>query len=153
MLEVVPKDRFGWRPHEKSMTLGELAGHLAEMPVWVRLYLSEGMDLDNLPDREPFLPTTRESLLKTFDENVALFLSTLATIDDEFLEATWTMRSGERVLHEAPRQEPAEDPDPPRDPPPRAAHGLPAPARGPAAGDLRPERRHSGLGLPRAPGG
>jgi uncharacterized damage-inducible protein DinB len=103
VLEVVPKDRFGWRPHEKSMTLGELAGHLAEMPLWVRLYLSEGMDLGDLPDREPFLPKTRESLLKTFDENVALFLSTLATMDDEFLEATWTMRSGERVLHEAPR--------------------------------------------------
>ena len=36
---------------------------------------------------------------------MALFLSTLSTMDDEFLEATWTMRSGERVLHQAPRHE------------------------------------------------
>jgi uncharacterized damage-inducible protein DinB len=104
VLEVVPKDRFGWRPHEKSMTLGELAGHLAQMPTWVRLYLNEGVDLDKLADdRDPFVPSTRESLLKTFDENVALFQSTMATMDDDFLEATWTMRSGERVLHRAPR--------------------------------------------------
>ena len=106
VLEVVPKDRFGWRPHEKSMTLGELAGHLAEMPAWVRLYLAEGMDLLDLPeDFEPFVPKSREALLERFDENVAQFQSTLSTMDDEFLEATWTMRSGERVLHRAPRHE------------------------------------------------
>ena len=106
VLEVVPKDRFGWRPHEKSMTLGELAGHLAQMPTWVRMYLSDGVDLDKLAeDRDPFVPRTREALLKTFDESVALFQSTLATMDDDFLEATWTMRSGERVLHRAPRHE------------------------------------------------
>jgi uncharacterized damage-inducible protein DinB len=106
VLEVVPKDRFDWRPHEKSMTLGELAGHLAEMPAWVRLYLAEGLDLDHPPDDlGSFAPESREDLLGRFDENVALFLSTLATMDDEFLEAGWTMRSGERVLHQAPRRE------------------------------------------------
>ena len=34
MLEAVPEDKLGWKPHEKSMTLGRLAGHIAENPQW-----------------------------------------------------------------------------------------------------------------------
>ena len=35
LLEGVPEDAFDWKPHEKSMTLGQLASHLAENPNWV----------------------------------------------------------------------------------------------------------------------
>ncbi|NIP34791.1 MAG: damage-inducible protein DinB, partial [Thermoplasmata archaeon] len=34
VLEAVPTDKLDWRPHEKSFTLGELAGHLANLPMW-----------------------------------------------------------------------------------------------------------------------
>ena len=34
-LERIPEDKFGWKPHEKSMTLGRLSGHIAELPGWV----------------------------------------------------------------------------------------------------------------------
>lgn len=34
-IERVPEDKYGWKPHEKSMTAGRLAGHLAEIPGWL----------------------------------------------------------------------------------------------------------------------
>ena len=45
LLERVPEADLGWRPHEKSMTLGQLAGHLANLPFWCRLIL-EGTAYD-----------------------------------------------------------------------------------------------------------
>src|SRR5258708_14600360 len=33
-IERVPDDKLGWKPHEKSMTMGRLTGHLAELPWW-----------------------------------------------------------------------------------------------------------------------
>ena len=35
ILQAVPEDKFDWKPHEKSMTAGRLAAHIAEIPVWV----------------------------------------------------------------------------------------------------------------------
>ena len=32
ILERVPEEHFGFKPHEKSMALGQLASHLAEIP-------------------------------------------------------------------------------------------------------------------------
>jgi len=104
VLAVVPARHFDWRPHEKSMTLGALAGHLAECPAWVRGFLSDELDFAKLAaDYEPFAPDDKEDLLVTADENAALFHATLATMSDEFLEEEWVMRAGERVLMRAPR--------------------------------------------------
>jgi len=40
MLERVPEDKFLWKPHEKSMTIGRLASHIAEIPVWINRTLT-----------------------------------------------------------------------------------------------------------------
>lgn len=99
VLELVPASKFDWRPHEKSMTLGALAGHLAECPAWVRGFLSDTLDFAKLAsDYEPFVPTDKDDLLSTADENTALLHTTLATMADDFLEEEWVMRAGERVL-------------------------------------------------------
>ena len=46
LLERVPDDKFTWKPHEKSMTLGRLAGHVAEMPNWATHTITlEGLDV------------------------------------------------------------------------------------------------------------
>jgi uncharacterized damage-inducible protein DinB len=37
MLDRVPADKYDWRPHEKSMTIKELAGHIAELPGWMSM--------------------------------------------------------------------------------------------------------------------
>jgi hypothetical protein len=40
-LERVPEDKFGWKPHEKSMAMGRLTGHLAEIPMWAAFTIND----------------------------------------------------------------------------------------------------------------
>ena len=71
-LDRLPDDKFGWKPHEKSMTLGALAAHLAEMPGWT-VPTVEQDSLDLAPPGGPaFQPTktsSRAETLKLFEEN------------------------------------------------------------------------------------
>ena len=62
LLELVPEDRPDYKPHEKSMTLSRLAGHLAEMPGWATATLT--LDVLELgPDMKPTVMESREQLL------------------------------------------------------------------------------------------
>jgi len=104
LLEVVPEERFDWQPHEKSMTLGRLAGHIAEMPKWAHLTVRQDvLDFEDGGDYQPFNPATSEELLAGHDEAVEVFHRSLAGVDDQRMLATWTMRKGEEVLAEMPR--------------------------------------------------
>ena len=64
VLEAVPADRLAWRPHEKSMTLAVLAGHLAEIPGWVLSLMQDELDFAGITDYTPFIPSTRVELLE-----------------------------------------------------------------------------------------
>lgn len=103
MLERVPQDRLGWKPHEKSMTLGRLAGHIAELPSLVAATLT----LDELDfaagNFQPFAPSSVSELLEKFDENVAGAVEILKDQTDEHLLKTWRLRRGEQVFFELPR--------------------------------------------------
>lgn len=99
MLERVPAEHFGWKPHEKSMTLGQLAGHIAEMPTWAPSVFEDELDFaEIMGDYEPFVPETPEELLTVFDSNRATFSPLLEDKDDDVLATTWTMRMGDKVL-------------------------------------------------------
>ena len=105
-LERVPDDKWGWGPHEKSMTMGKLASHLAEAVSWTPMMLtSEEMDFDS-PEMQDYKPADYGSsaeLLKAFDENVSKTREALAsTSDDDWLKM-WTMKKGEQVLMSLPR--------------------------------------------------
>src|SRR5262245_61229911 len=82
LLDRVPEARFAWKPHDKSMSLAELSGHLANIPYWCTATLSGPfIDLDVLgPPPKP--PATRDAMLKTFDEKVATARARLATTTD-----------------------------------------------------------------------
>lgn len=103
-LESVPLDRADWKPHEKSMSLGQLAGHIAEMGSWTDSMLEDEFDLEaSAGDYRPFLPTSREELLAKFDENVAAFVECVEGRDDAMMSATWRMLMGGKPVMEAPR--------------------------------------------------
>ena len=52
VMERLPAQHFDWRPHEKSMTLGQLAVHVADMPDWIRASLAaDELDAANAPRR------------------------------------------------------------------------------------------------------
>ena len=69
LLERVPDGKNDYRPHEKSMTLGRLAGHVAELPGWTKNTLETQL-LEIQPGMQPFIATSRQQLLEQFDKNV-----------------------------------------------------------------------------------
>src|SRR5580765_2648252 len=70
VLERVPADKFDWKPHEKSMTFGRLASHVAEMFGWTKETLkNDVLDFATM-DYTPFEPTTNEELLAFFDDHI-----------------------------------------------------------------------------------
>ena len=104
-LERVPEDRFEWRSHEKSPTLGWLATHLANLPGWATVTLSQNeFDLAP-PEGAPQIPlaTSREELLKSFDENVAAARAAIEGATDEQLMEKWSLLKGGKTILTLPR--------------------------------------------------
>jgi len=104
MLERVPEDRLAWKPHEKSMTLGRLAGHIAELPSLFAFTLTQDEVDFATGNYQPFVASSVAGLLEKFDENVARAAELLRSrADDEYLMQTWRMKGNGQVLFEMPR--------------------------------------------------
>ena len=103
LLERVPEESFGWKPHEKSMSLGRLAAHVAELPELIAPALLQP-ELDFASgDFKPFNPTSTAELLEKFDRNVEAAAGLLEKQSDERMGEPWKLRSGDHVLFEMPR--------------------------------------------------
>jgi uncharacterized damage-inducible protein DinB len=103
LLERVPEASFGWKPHEKSMTLGRLAAHVAELPELVIPALTRD-ELDFAAgDFKPFEPQSTAELLEKFDRNISAAVEALRRQPDDRMGEKWKLRSGDRVLFEMPR--------------------------------------------------
>ena len=103
VLERVPEEHFDWKPHEKSMSLQQLAGHVATMPIWCVLTLEQdGLNFTS-PPNIPRDFSSRAALLKTFDDHTAKFRDAIKRLDDAALEQTWTLKNADNVLYIASR--------------------------------------------------
>lgn len=103
MLERVPQDAFAWQPHEKSMTLGRLSGHIVEMYSFTGPIMTQD-ELDFATGNyEPFAPADVAELLEVFDKNVADSIEILTTQTDDRMLGSWRLRSGDQVFFEMPR--------------------------------------------------
>lgn len=103
VLERVPADMFGWKPHEKSMTMGRLAVHCAEMFGWTKETLkSDVLDFSTM-DFTPFEPKSSEELLAFFDDHIAKAKIIIAETSDETFLTDWTMRNGDQVYMTMPK--------------------------------------------------
>src|SRR5215212_10012398 len=89
VLEALPEGRFGWRPHEKSMRLGELAVHVADMPYWIRATLAAD-ELDASKAPRPPKDLDKAGLLARFDRNVAAMREAVAAFDMAKWDRDWT---------------------------------------------------------------
>lgn len=97
MLQRVPAEKLGWKPHEKSMTMQNLAVHLAELPSWVSMGLTTSeLDFAKM-DYKPTEVKNTEDIIKLFDDSLAKGLEALNKAKEEDLWPTWTMRSGEKI--------------------------------------------------------
>jgi len=106
VLERVPEPRADWRPHPKSMTLGELAMHLASIPAWAVLTLREPFFDLSPPGAPPYSPPVWVSLAQTlavFDERVVKARAALVATTDLELAQPWTLKKGGAKILTAPR--------------------------------------------------
>jgi uncharacterized damage-inducible protein DinB len=97
MLARVPADKFNWQPHKKSMTMKQLASHIAELPSWISLTL-QTTELDFA--KNPYQPVdvnSTEELVAFYERTLEEGRSHLANATEDALEPTWTLRNGEQV--------------------------------------------------------
>ena len=97
MLERVPDGKYNWKPHEKSMTIQNLASHIAELPTWVSMVLTTSeLDFAASPYESKNI-TKRAGLLKLFEESLADGKAHLSKATEKDLEPNWTLRNGKQV--------------------------------------------------------
>jgi len=106
LLQLVPGKEAEWKPHAKSSALGALATHLANLPRWVLLTMTQ-TELDlNPPGAERPVPPRFESTskaLQTFDDLVRDARAAIEGATDEELMVPWTLKSGGRQILSMPR--------------------------------------------------
>jgi uncharacterized damage-inducible protein DinB len=99
-LERIPEDKLTWKPHEKSMGLGRLAGHLAELPgLGSRVMQADSLDVANRPaGYKPLVAESQKHVLEIFDKNVAQMRAAIASASDADWAKTWTLSAGEKKI-------------------------------------------------------
>ena len=102
VLERVPEDKFEWKPHAKSFSLGALAAHVAGLPAWGAETLVRS-DIDIAGAQPPTAPSSKSELMAAFDRNVAATRSALAGKTDAELLATWTLKRGGKPIFSMPK--------------------------------------------------
>jgi len=103
LLERVPDSQFDWRPHAKSMTLGRLVEHLAQLPEWAALTLTQDGTEMGPSAANHVMPATRSAVLALFDQNVAKARSALSGRTDAELMAPWTLTSQGKEVFTMPK--------------------------------------------------
>jgi uncharacterized damage-inducible protein DinB len=101
VLERVPNDRLSWKPHPKSMTLGQLSLHVAWIPGAVVEFSSQPTAQE--PTFEHPTATSTAELLPALEASIAKAKTLLGAINDSALGETWRLMDGDRELMAIPR--------------------------------------------------
>ena len=104
VLERVPDSKFGWKPHEKSWSMGELASHIANMIGWGDTTMNETkFDVTSVsPDQMNRAAKSQAELLSWFDANVKKVRQSLAKSDADYF-VPWSLTRGSQVMFTMPR--------------------------------------------------
>jgi uncharacterized damage-inducible protein DinB len=101
-LERLPEDKLSWKPHEKSMSAGQLAYHLAFVPGGVVRFVqnnpAQAPDFASFPQ-----PASRQEILKTFEDSIAIVRDSLLKFTDVNMKETWRLVAGGREVLAQPR--------------------------------------------------
>jgi uncharacterized damage-inducible protein DinB len=102
LLERLPDPQFDWKPHAKSMTLGRLATHIAEIPGWVGSIVDKpGFDVGG--DYTPQVAASMAEVLAMLDRNVTQVTQALRPLTDATLMETWRLTKQGQPILEMPR--------------------------------------------------
>jgi uncharacterized damage-inducible protein DinB len=101
-LERVPDNKLAWKPHTKSMTMGNLGTHLATINGWAEAIIGQdSFDVSNAPP--PPQLTSHAQMLETFDKSTASARKAIAAASDEQLMKPWSLLSGGKNIFTMPR--------------------------------------------------
>jgi uncharacterized damage-inducible protein DinB len=104
VLERVPEADLAWKPHDKSFSLGQLAGHVANIPHWVGAIVQNTVfDVASAGDTRPKLPESVASILSQFDKNVAAARGDVAGMSDSEFFVPWTFKNNDQIMFTMPR--------------------------------------------------
>jgi uncharacterized damage-inducible protein DinB len=98
VLERVPEDQLAWKPHPRSMSMGQLAMHVASLSGEIaKVSTQPSFDADTpIPRPEA---TSRAELLAKLDQSLATAKEILAGMDDAALASPWKMtKDGREVM-------------------------------------------------------
>jgi uncharacterized damage-inducible protein DinB len=107
VIEAVPEGKADWKPHERSMPFGRLAGLVATMPAWITMMIEKD-EFDVAPpagQASSFAhqPTTREALAKAVEDGFDGARHALQRTTDEHLLKPWQLKARGHLVQEAPR--------------------------------------------------
>src|SRR5262249_19659287 len=95
-LERIPDDLFGWKPHERSMTMGYLALLVAEIPLWITNIIEKGeINFQSFTHKEV---KTASDLVNHFDDNIKGARVALEKVSDEQLADLFYLKNGDQLL-------------------------------------------------------
>jgi len=104
-LERVPDDKLGWKPHPKSMAMGDLAQHIATMVGWsVDTMAKDSFDV--APGGQPYQPPklgSRQEILSAFDNGVAKARAAIGGASDEQFMKPWSLLNNGKPMMTMPR--------------------------------------------------
>jgi uncharacterized damage-inducible protein DinB len=106
VLERLPDDKFDWKPHPKSHTIGWNANHITDLPNWLVVTLTKpSLDIAPVggpPYQLPQLATRRE-ILDLFDRNVAAARQAIVAVKDEDASKMWSLERAGKPIFTMPR--------------------------------------------------
>jgi len=102
VLERVPDEHWEWKPHEKSMSLGRLAGHLAELNYLAKSVVEDDV-FDVVTHPRPAAPANRDEVLRSFDQGAAAMVAAVNAASAEAWGQRWSLQAGGQEFIGMPR--------------------------------------------------
>ena len=103
VLERVPEDKLTWKPHERSMSLGQLSLHIATIPGNI-VKLAQLPEFDaSQANFDPPQPTGLEEILTALDVSMNTAEDYLSNVDEQTAAETWRLTAGGKEVFAMPR--------------------------------------------------
>jgi uncharacterized damage-inducible protein DinB len=97
MLQIIPDDKYDWKPHKKSMTIQQLSTHIAELPIWITMTLTtDELDFAAAPYQPSTINNTKD-LMEFFEKSLVDGRSQLIDSNEAKLDENWTLRTGDQI--------------------------------------------------------
>ena len=101
LLERIPDEKLGWKPHPKARSLGQLAVHIAQTQKQVSSMLqSDSAEVSMSPEA---VPASSAEIVSLFDESLAATKSLIGGMSDEDLLSTWSLTREGKPIFSAPK--------------------------------------------------